>query len=177
MNPTYIRSFFFCGAMAVSCLAHADYIEEPPAPSPAAVASSTAGEAKAMPYTANAPVASTATISAKVIKVPNQDSPGVQVDDVVIRSEPPTVETWVVSPTDITLRRVLAKWAARAGWQLSWEAAVDVPVTVSATFQGDFRKAIAQLFGSLSASDVNIIAMLYKGNRVIRVTESGQRAQ
>ncbi len=98
-------------------------------------------------------------------------------NDVVMRAKPLPTETWPVSPSDATLRRVLAKWTARAGWQLVWEASVDVPVTVSASFDGDFRSAVKRLFSSLSAADVNLNGLMYSGNRVLRVTESGRRAQ
>lgn len=87
------------------------------------------------------------------------------------------IEQWMLSPADGTMRAVLGKWASRAGWQLSWEASVDVPLTVSASFQGDFRSAVKQLFNSLSASEVNLTGLLYTGNRVLRVTEIGQRSQ
>jgi hypothetical protein len=85
--------------------------------------------------------------------------------------------SWIVSPSDGTLRHALAKWAAQAGWQLVWDASVDVPVTVSASFDGDFRYAVKALFSSLSAADVNLSGLMYSGNRVLRVTETGQRAQ
>lgn len=86
-------------------------------------------------------------------------------------------EQWQISPGDATLRKALSKWAARAGWQLVWEASVDVPINVNATFEGDFRTAVKRLFQSLSAADVNLSGMLYAGNKVLRVTESGRRAQ
>ncbi len=89
----------------------------------------------------------------------------------------PVEAPWVITPGDVTLRRALAKWAARAGWQLVWEASVDVPIAVNASFSGDFRGAVKQLFQSLSAADVNLTGLMYSGNRVIRVTESGRRAQ
>lgn len=87
------------------------------------------------------------------------------------------LEQWQISPGDATLRKALSKWAARAGWQLVWEASVDVPINVNATFEGDFRTAVKRLFQSLSAADVNLSGMLYAGNKVLRVTESGRRAQ
>ncbi len=82
-----------------------------------------------------------------------------------------------MTASDVTLRRALGRWAAKAGWQLVWEASVDVPINVNATFEGDFRTAVKRLFQSLSAADVNLTGMLYAGNRVLRVTESGRRAQ
>ena len=89
----------------------------------------------------------------------------------------PLPDPWTVSPNDATLRRALNKWAQRAGWQLVWEASVDVPISVNASFTGDFNTAVKGLFQSLSAADVNLSAVLYSGNRVLRVTESGRRAQ
>lgn len=84
---------------------------------------------------------------------------------------------WTISPTDNTIRRALAKWATKAGWQLQWDAPEDVLITVNASFTGDFRTAVNGLFSSLSASDVNLNALLYSGNHVVRVVEVGQRAQ
>lgn len=89
----------------------------------------------------------------------------------------PAPEKWMLNTSDVTLRRALSKWAAKAGWQLVWDASVDVPINVTATFEGDFRSAVKRLFQSLSAADVNLTGMLYAGNRVLRVTESGSRAQ
>lgn len=87
------------------------------------------------------------------------------------------VERWSISPSDGTLRQALSKWASRAGWQLFWEAPVDLPVSVTASFEGDFGTAVKAVFSSLSASDVNLTALMYKGNQVLRVTEVGRRAQ
>lgn len=97
-------------------------------------------------------------------------------DGVVERATTVPAESWTVSPADATLRNVLAKWAAQAGWQLVWEASVDVPVTVSASFNNGFRSAVKQLFSSLSAAEVNLTGLMYTGNRVLRVTETGRRA-
>lgn len=89
----------------------------------------------------------------------------------------PLPEQWVIAASDTTLRRALNKWAVKAGWQLVWEASVDVPINVTASFEGDFRTAVKRLFQSLSAADVNLNGMLYAGNKVLRVTESGRRSQ
>jgi hypothetical protein len=94
-----------------------------------------------------------------------------------VQQPKPALERWMLSPSDITLRKALAKWAARAGWQLMWEASDDVPLTVSATFEGDFRTAVRLLFLSLRDAGVNLNARPYKGNTVLRVVESGRRSQ
>lgn len=96
---------------------------------------------------------------------------------VAVHAMPVPLEAWSVSPADVTLRRALLKWTARAGWQLVWEASVDVPLNVNASFDGDFRSAVKRLFSSLSAADVNLTGLMYSGNHVLRVTESGRRAQ
>lgn len=111
--------------------------------------------AKVLPSTAVPPV-----VEAKIITPPK-----------------PLPEPWVVSSNDVTLRRALTKWVKRAGWQLVWDASVDVPINVDAKFAGDFNLAVKHLFQSLSAADVTLSAVLYSGNRVLRVTESGHRAQ
>lgn len=109
------------------------------------------------------------------VNATRQATPGAPA--VPIAPLPKPEEEWVVSPTDVTLRRVLAKWADRAGWQLVWDAPVDVPVDVKATLRGDFRSVVKKLFLSLSAADVNLTGYLYAGNRVLRVAESGRRAE
>ncbi|MEE5177084.1 TcpQ domain-containing protein [Pseudomonas alliivorans] len=88
----------------------------------------------------------------------------------------PTQEPWVLSPSDVTLRRALTKWAKRAGWQLVWDASEDVPLDVTAKFNGDFVTAVRAVFRSLSA-DVKLVGLTYKDNTVLRVVESGRRAQ
>lgn len=99
-----------------------------------------------------------------------------QPENLVVRTQPAPAESWLVSPADGTIRLALNRWASQAGWQLHWEAGVDLPVTVSASFAGSFRDAVQGLFGSLSAAEVNLTALLYNGNRVIRVVETGRRA-
>ncbi|WP_167375994.1 toxin co-regulated pilus biosynthesis Q family protein [Pseudomonas coleopterorum] len=123
--------------------------------------------------------------SAKVLTpataVPQKNVPPAPVPAVVFAkvtpAPKPAPEKWMLNTSDVTLRRALSKWAAKAGWQLVWDASVDVPINVTATFEGDFRSAVKRLFQSLSAADVNLTGMLYAGNRVLRVTESGSRAQ
>lgn len=111
--------------------------------------------------------------------VPPKVFPASPVPPVVVvkAAAKPVQDPWVVSPGDATLRRALLKWAARAGWQLVWEASVDVPLNVNASFDGDFRSAVKKLFSSLSTADVNLTGLMYSGNHVLRVTETGRRAQ
>ena len=146
-----------------------------PSATPAAAPASPAGTApKALVTQTTAPPKTFTTPSTPPV-VFGASTPSKE--NVAVRPMPPPKETWTVSPADATLRRVLAKWTARAGWQLVWEASVDVPVNVNASFDGDFRSAVKRLFSSLSAADVNLNGLMYAGNRVLRVTESGRRAE
>lgn len=152
-------------------------------PSPAAQAVTDALKPSALAKTQMSASTSSAAIPVKVSAsaAPAQVIPAAAVPTVVIAKvtppPKPIPEQWMVNTSDVTLRRALGKWAAKAGWQLVWEASVDVPINVTATFEGDFRTAVKRLFQSLSAADVNLTGMLYAGNRVLRVTESGRRAQ
>jgi hypothetical protein len=125
--------------------------------------------------TSAVPLAKPASTTLAVKSIASAPAPPV----VLAKATPPrpVAEQWTMTTSDVTLRRALGKWAAKAGWQLVWEASVDVPINVTATFEGDFRTAVKRLFQSLSAADVNLTGMLYAGNRVLRVTESGRRAQ
>lgn len=124
---------------------------------------------------------SSAKVLTSTTAVPQKTVPAAPVPAVVFAKvappPKPAPEKWMLNTSDVTLRRALSKWAAKAGWQLVWDASVDVPINVTATFEGDFRSAVKRLFQSLSAADVNLTGMLYAGNRVLRVTESGSRAQ
>ncbi|MEX6666860.1 toxin co-regulated pilus biosynthesis Q family protein [Pseudomonas sp. W2-17] len=133
------------------------------------------------PVVSAASSASTSPVKPSSTAVPTKISPAAAVPAVVVAKvtppPKPIPEQWVLNTSDVTLRRALGKWAAKAGWQLVWDASVDVPINVTATFEGDFRSAVKRLFQSLSAADVNLTGMLYAGNKVLRVTESGRRAQ
>jgi hypothetical protein len=147
-----------------------------PAPAALAVGNTVTSATKPGAAVASTPSAPAASLVAQPVKViPASPIPPMVVAKVT--PPKPIPEQWAMTASDVTLRRALGKWAAKAGWQLVWEAGVDVPINVTATFEGDFRTAVKRLFQSLSAADVNLTGMLYSGNRVLRVTESGRRAQ
>lgn len=172
-------------------------VKQSSSPSTALPASSAQGQSlESKPATGPAPAASVVGSTQHPVAKPAASTPSVPAASLVsqppkvipVSPTPPTVvakvvppkpiqEQWAMTASDVTLRRALGKWAAKAGWQLVWEASVDVPINVTATFEGDFRTAVKRLFQSLSAADVNLTGMLYAGNRVLRVTESGRRAQ
>lgn len=148
-------------------------------PSPAAQV--VADALKSSSQTKSPVVSATSPAKTSSTTVPAKNMPASAVPPVVVaKAAPPPKpipEQWMLNTSDVTLRRALGKWAAKAGWQLVWDASVDVPINVTATFEGDFRSAVKRLFQSLSAADVNLTGMLYAGNKVLRVTESGRRAQ
>lgn len=152
-------------------------------PSPAAQVVADALKSSALAKTQTSASTASPAAPTKVASstVPAKIIPAAAVPTVVIAKvtppPKPIPEQWVLNTSDVTLRRALGKWAAKAGWQLVWDASVDVPINVTATFEGDFRSAVKRLFQSLSAADVNLTGMLYAGNKVLRVTESGRRAQ
>ena len=76
---------------------------------------------------------------------------------------------WEISPTDGTLRNAFARWAGAAGWQLSWDAPVDYPIDVRATFQGSFDEAVGSVATALESADVPLQVTFYRANKVLRV--------
>ena len=159
-----------------------DVVQPHSGPSPAAkVVADTLKPAVIAIAQVSSPVPSASPVKAVPTVAPAKVFPTAVVPPVVVAKvappPKPIPEQWMLSTSDVTLRRALGKWAAKAGWQLVWDASVDVPINVTATFEGDFRSAVKRLFQSLSAADVNLTGMLYAGNKVLRVTESGRRAQ
>lgn len=86
-------------------------------------------------------------------------------------STQPVVPTWSLQPGK-TVQANLAIWAQRAGWQMAWDATVDYPVDLAASFQGDFVSAVKQLVTSYQEARVPLRVGIYNGNRVIRITSN-----
>ncbi|RJF92120.1 hypothetical protein D3871_26105 [Noviherbaspirillum saxi] len=81
--------------------------------------------------------------------------------------------TWDIRSTDKTIRSALARWAASAGWQLSWELSVDYPVYAQASFPGQFENAVESVVKSLEHTEVPVRAVFYRGNHVLRLIAKG----
>ncbi|EHK64857.1 TcpQ domain-containing protein [Achromobacter arsenitoxydans] len=80
------------------------------------------------------------------------------------------------APPDATLRAVLARWAIAAGWTFQpqhWAVDVDIPLSASAEFSGDFKSAVRELLGSTELADRPLQPCFY-GNRVLRVVPLAQ---
>ena len=82
-------------------------------------------------------------------------------------------QVWQIQLADRTLKGALTRWARHAGWQLVWEAPVDFSIDATASVEGSFDDALRAVIGSLSHSDTPIQAILYHGNKVVRIVEKG----
>jgi len=74
-------------------------------------------------------------------------------------------------PPDATLRAVLARWAADAGWAFEpqhWAVDADIPLAGSADFPADFKTAVRSLLASTELADRPVQPCFYT-NKVLRV--------
>ena len=84
---------------------------------------------------------------------------------------PPPI--WRMDVADKSIRSVLERWAKQAGWQLVWEVPVDFGVDASATLHGTFEEALQSVIDALAGSSTPIQAVLYRGNKVLRIVPKG----
>lgn len=115
------------------------------------------------PIASVSPVAPASVVAAPPIAVPPKPLP-------------PPIPTWTVSPQDKTIREALKNWTLRAGWTFEpeyWTLPMDIPVTASATFSGDFKSAVRQLIAATELSDTPSQPCFYQ-NRVVRVVPINQ---
>jgi hypothetical protein len=89
------------------------------------------------------------------------------------KAVPPPLPTWEILPRDRSVRAALERWTASAGWQLSWEMAVDYPVVTRTTISGTFETAVEAVAQSLERAEVPVKAVMYRGNRVLRIVAKG----
>jgi len=62
-------------------------------------------------------------------------------------------------------------WRKSAGWQGSYWEAPELESDMDQTFEGDFEGAIRQLVSALADQGIQIRALIYDGNKVIRIME------
>ncbi|KAG1449240.1 hypothetical protein G6F57_016673 [Rhizopus arrhizus] len=87
-------------------------------------------------------------------------------------SPPPAVPVphFRAAPPDATLRAVLARWAEGSGWTFQpqhWAVDVDIPLSASADFSGDFKSAVSELLGATELAEKPLQPCFY-GNQVLR---------
>ncbi|ADP15479.1 type IV pilus assembly protein 1 [Achromobacter xylosoxidans A8] len=85
-------------------------------------------------------------------------------------------QVYRAAPPDATLRAVLARWADLAGWTFQpqhWAVDVDIPLSATAEFSGDFKSAVRELLGATELAEKPLQPCFY-GNRVLRVVPLAQ---
>lgn len=82
---------------------------------------------------------------------------------------------WEMAPADKTLNFTLARWTAMAGWQLLWELPVDYVVEARTTLNGSFEQAVEMVVRGMENAEIPVKAIFYKGNKVLRITSSGDK--
>lgn len=86
-----------------------------------------------------------------------------------------TGTSWDIVMSDKTLNGAMARWAAAAGWQLSWELPVDYAVQARTSVPGSFDEAVTQVVNSMEGAEIPMQAIFYKGNKVLRILAKGAR--
>lgn len=82
-------------------------------------------------------------------------------------------ESWELGPADRTLNAALARWAARAGWQLVWELPVDYAVDSRTVVSGTFQEAVGMVAQGMAGAEIPLKAIFYAGNKVLRIVAQG----
>ncbi|WMD23149.1 TcpQ domain-containing protein [Achromobacter seleniivolatilans] len=88
----------------------------------------------------------------------------------------PSARLFLAAPPDTTLRAVLARWAAGSGWTFEaqhWAVDVDIPLSATAEFSGDFKSAVRELLAATELADKPLQPCFY-GNQVLRVVPLAQ---
>lgn len=67
------------------------------------------------------------------------------------------------------------RWSGEAGWQgVFWEAP-DLIAELDVSVSGSFEDAVSQVINSLVKQGVQLRAVIYGGNKVVRIVESGKK--
>lgn len=88
----------------------------------------------------------------------------------------PSARLFLAAPPDTTLRAVLARWAGSSGWTFEpqhWAVDVDIPLSATAEFSGDFKSAVRELLAATELADKPLQPCFY-GNQVLRVVPLAQ---
>jgi hypothetical protein len=90
--------------------------------------------------------------------------------------KPPQKKPYRASQNDENMRRVLVSWAKIAGWTFDpehWAVDVDIPLSGSANFEGDFKQAVRELLATTELGELPVQPCFY-ANRVLRVVSIAQ---
>lgn len=152
----------------------------PPASTPAISAAAAANHAPAggaaapsvsKGTAANARTGAAATPEASAAAtVSSTDAVG---DPLPAPAPPEPVKQWHLSVSDHTVKTALTRWAKEDGWQLVWDVPLDFGVDADATVTGTFEQALQAVVEALKKSETPIQAILYRGNKVLRIVAKG----
>lgn len=70
-------------------------------------------------------------------------------------------------PSGTNLRIVLRNWSKTAGWNLIWEAPREYYTRLPVSLVGSFEQVIHQLMESVSQTNPELEAILYRRNKVV----------
>ena len=85
------------------------------------------------------------------------------------------VKSFKALTSDKTYHDALARWSRESGWNLSWELDSDYSFNFEADFGNDYFKAIDTLCANLNAAGVPARAVVYQGNKVVRIVAEGAK--
>ncbi|MFJ3057603.1 toxin co-regulated pilus biosynthesis Q family protein [Herbaspirillum sp. NPDC087042] len=81
----------------------------------------------------------------------------------------PGVQQWQVRRADVSVRRMLQRWAREAGWQLVWDAPRDFPVDTELQLSGRIEQVVSAVVESLAITDYPVQARINSELRIIRI--------
>jgi hypothetical protein len=142
-----------------------------PAPAPAPAPAPTPTPAPA-PAPAPAPTPAPTLAAAPAPQPVLVSAPAPEPEPAPVR-EPEAAPTWAITAGDATLKSAIARWAAAAGWQLSWETDIDYAVSTHASIHGTFEIAVETVVRAMEQADAPIKAIFYRGNQVLRIVAKG----
>ncbi|UIN19844.1 toxin co-regulated pilus biosynthesis Q family protein [Herbaspirillum frisingense] len=81
----------------------------------------------------------------------------------------PGVQQWQVRRADVSVRRMLQRWAQEAGWQLLWDAPRDFPIETELQLSGRIEQVVSAVVESLATTDYPVQARINSELRIIRI--------
>jgi hypothetical protein len=78
-------------------------------------------------------------------------------------------QDWEVRYRDVSIRKMLQRWAQDAQYQLIWESSRDFPIELEVVIHGDFRDGVGTVMESLSQTDYPVQALINSALRQVRV--------
>jgi hypothetical protein len=153
-------------ALVAASMAHAGFLDE--------------RTDKEKASTADAPAPSVAASGAVLAaSVPMVAASGVAVAVVPAAPVAPSVKSWDVLTSDVTLMKTFQRWAKDAGYTLRWDAEKNFVVSGPNTVYGDFERAVHDTLDTpgIAFSDFPLEACVYPNKPLLmRITRKGAQA-